>query len=94
MQIFTPISTVSISAGGTSGAVAIDPSATTLELNNTGTDIVFVRWATVSPTAVVTDYPVLPGHCKVVHCNTGNAFLAAITGGGTSLLYVTSGHGA
>lgn len=93
MQVFSPISTVSITAETTSGAVAIDRTATTLELNNTGSEIVFVRWAPTSPTAVVTDYPVLPGHCKAVRCESGNGFLAAITGTGSALLYVTSGNG-
>lgn len=96
MLIFAPIVTTSLTPTATSAAVAIDPAATTLEFNNTSDVTVFVRWATASPTAVVTDYPVLPGHCKVVRCESGNAFLAAITGAvaATAPFYVTSGNGA
>lgn len=94
MEVFAPKVTASITATTTSGAVAINPMVQELELNNTGDVIVFVRWGPASPTAVVTDYPVLPGHCKTIRIRTGNTFLAAITATGSALLYVTSGNGA
>ena len=60
MKAFTPASpTVVVSATTTSaeasGTISADPP--TLELNNAGLAVVFVRWGVGPQTALVTDYP-------------------------------------
>lgn len=91
---FQPSVTATLAVTDVSGSVAISPAAETLELQNAGGAVVFVRWSNVAPTAVVTDYPVLPGQSKTMTCGSGNLFIAAIAASGeTSTLYVTSGEG-
>ncbi len=95
MNAFTPANvTVSVSASGTSAVASGTVSAElpTLEINNAGTATAFVRWGVGPPTAVVTDYPILPGHCKRVNKGTATN-IAAITAGASTLLYFTPGAG-
>lgn len=93
MKPFTPRATATLAGTTVSSAVAIDPGCEQIEVNNAGDTTLFVRWGTTTPTALITDYPVLPGHCKVITIGTGNAFLAGITATGTATAYVTSGQG-
>lgn len=93
MQAFTPASTVTLSASTTSAtAGGLRADNPTMEINNAGLVPVFVRWGTGAQTAVVTDYPVLPGHCKLVNKGTATD-VAVITGSGTATVYFTAGAG-
>lgn len=93
-KAFTPSApTVTLSVTTTSsGASGISSELPTLELNNAGASTAFVRWGVGAQTATTADYPILPGHCKLV--NTGVAtHVAAITATGTTTLYCTPGVG-
>jgi len=93
---FRPVGTVSIAAT-TSSVAAVIPAFTAgpfqLEIQNPGDAIAFVRWGSGTPTAVVTDYPVLPGQSKIVTVDQPTTGVAAITASGTATLYVTYGVG-
>lgn len=95
---FRPVGTVSIAASAVSAAVAI-PAFTNaefqVELQNPGDAIAFFRWGATTPTAVVTDYPVLPGQSKLITVDPGANSIAAILGAATTAtLYITYGKGA
>ena len=92
-EAFAVHGTVSLAVSGTSASVAIPAGATTLELQNAGDVIVFVRWSPAATTAVATDYPVLPGQSKVITIGSGHTVLAGITAGGSATLYISHGKG-
>lgn len=100
MVPFTPLlagtATLSLPTAATSVSVSINAAASALELQNPGSDTVFVRWGVGAQTAVATtDYPVLAGQSKIVSVPVGADTLAGITasGAGAATLYVTSGEG-
>lgn len=93
MQPLMPFATATLTATTTSSTGSIPRHAQTLEIQNAGDAVVFVRWGLGAQTAVTTDYPVLPGQSKVVTCGTGNDTVAVIAAGGTNTVYVTGGEG-
>lgn len=88
---FMPAATVSTAISGTSASVTISKLCPVIEVQNDGGAVCFIRWGIGAQTAVATDYPILPGHCKTITIGTGNDTLAVIGTSGT--LYVTSGEG-
>jgi hypothetical protein len=93
MQPIIPLSTVTLAVSAVSASVAISRVSRQLEIQNAGDAIAFCRWGIGAQTAVVTDYPVLPGQSKTITIESGNDTFAAITSAGTTTLYITSGAG-
>ncbi len=93
LSAFTPAQTISLTASAaSSGASFVSGGNPTMEINNAGTVPVFIRFGVGAQTAVATDYPVLPGHCKLV--NKANAtHVAAICPAGSAVVYFTDGSG-
>ena len=91
---FTPGVTVTMSVTTSSGTATVTTSANVLEIQNAGSAIAFVRTGPSASvgSAVVTDYPVLPGMSKLISKSTIADTIAAI-GAGATTLYVTSGEG-
>lgn len=93
--------TVALAVTGTTANVALALNgAISVAVTNAGTAIAFVKLGASGITAAVPtgvgasagDYPVLPG-CQVMLDRGGATTLAAITAGGTTTLYVTTGDG-
>ncbi len=100
MVPFTPNTagtvTLSLPTAASSVSVSIVANAGALELQNAGSDTVFVRVGTGAQTAVATtDYPVLGGQSKIISKPIGADTLAGITAAGAAAatLFVTSGEG-
>ena len=93
MRPLMPFATATLTATTSSSSGAIPPRAETLEIQNAGDAVVFVRWGLGAQTAVTSDYPVLPGQSKVVTCGTGNDTVAVIAASGSNTVYVTGGEG-
>ena len=65
------------------------------ELNNNGTDVVFIEWTSGSGLAatVAASYPILPGQCKIVPRLPSSATqIACISKSGTQELFITPGE--
>lgn len=91
---FTAGATATLSATSTSASVSVSTESGRVEVQNGGASVVFIRIGTGTQTAVTTDYPVLPGHSKVISKPYGADTLAGIClSGQSSTLYVTSGAG-
>jgi hypothetical protein len=94
--VVTPAPTTS------SAVVSLPPGGEVLELQNSGTVIVYVEFgiktatATV-PTATAGSYPILGGQCKLIKRpligGVGADVIATITGTGTGTLSVSAGGG-
>lgn len=92
---FTPGSTVSVSATGTTSRVAL-PATRGNQIRvavAAGGSIAFVRFGTTAVNALVTDTPVLPGTIEIFTVPTGMTHVAGITSTGTATVYFTAGDG-
>lgn len=101
MTPFTPLgATVSVSATGSTGNVAITAAAlgqggTEVRVYNAGSATVFIAFgASSSVQAAVTDMPVPPGAIEVFNVGPAITHMAAITASGTATVYATPGRGA
>ena len=91
---FAPGATISLTSGVASTNLALGGAGQSVEIQNAGSVVVFVRLAAVGSAATVTDYPVLPGQAKVIGRDPQNqTHFHAITASGTALVYATSGEG-
>ena len=90
---FAPGATATINATTTSASASVNANVTTLEVQNAGSAAAFIRVGTGAQTAVATDYPILAGQSKLITKAIGADTVAAITGTGTTTIYVTSGEG-
>ncbi len=91
---FTPGGTVSLAVTATTGSVALSAAGSSVEVQNTGLTICFVKLGASAVTAAVTDYPVPAGQSKVIGRNPNtDTYIAAITSSGTTTLYATTGEG-
>lgn len=92
---FTPGSTVTLSASGTTGRVAL-PATRGNQIriaNPAGGQIVFVKFGDSTVTAAVTDTPVLVGATDIFTVPTGMTHVAGITSTSTATVYFTAGDG-
>ena len=95
-QAFAPGATITLSVTGSSGTGSIASNANSLEIQNAGSVIVFVRVGASASvgSAVITDYPILPGMSKIITKAYGADTIAAIgASAGPTTVYVTSGEG-
>lgn len=75
---------------------AVPGNGYSLELYNSGTNIVFIETTTANGTAatVANSYPVGPGQCKGIMRHPGDTGITAIAAvAGPTVLYVTAGNG-
>lgn len=91
---FSPAGTVSLAVTSTTGSTALSGAGNSIELQNTGLTICFVKVGSSAVTAATTDYPIPPGQSKVIARDPANqTYVAAITASGTTTLYATTGEG-
>lgn len=90
--LFTPVSTVSLAVTTTTGRVATVGDASTIRLYNAGNATAFVKFGSSTVTAATTDMPIPAGVIEMFRTGT-LTHVAAITSGGTTTLYITSGEG-
>lgn len=92
---FSPGLTVTLAVTTTTGAVALGAGVgSVVEVQNTGTSLMFVKIGRSTVTATTADYPVQPGHSKMVtRAPNVDTHIAAITGTSTATLYATVGEG-
>lgn len=95
VQPFSPGSTSTLAVTTVTGRVALTGGGSVVEIQNTGTAVMFVKIGSSTVVAAVTDYPVQPGHSKMVSRGPSSldTHIAAITGTGTATLYATVGDG-
>jgi len=93
---FTPCgSTASIAATAASASATLSAPqvfASQMMVTNAGSTAAYMRWGAGSQTAQITDTPILPGSCQVLSKGAADT-VAAITGAGTTTLYVSPGEG-
>ena len=92
--------TITVSVTGASQTVAIPAPGAFLEVNNSGSVIVFMELGAANQVAAVaTGYPILPGQCKVVRRDIGedgttDTHIALIgQAAGPTAVFVTAGNG-
>lgn len=82
-----------VSATATSAYIAIDKSANSVCITNTGSGIVYIKTTVVNTSLATTaDYPILPSCQAIITKQTGQGFLAYISAEGTTL-HVMIGEG-
>lgn len=87
--------TISVTTSSANTTLSVGGDFTHYELNNNGTDVVFIEWVTTSVTAatVAASYPILPGQCKTVpRLPTSSTQIACISKSGTQELFITPGQ--
>ncbi len=90
---FSPQTTATISASGTSANAAISGPSPQVVIHNSGAVTAFIKFGADSSVAATTsDYPVLAGATEVLSKGAA-AYVAAITAGTAATVYVTSGSG-
>jgi hypothetical protein len=86
--------TVSLAVTGTTGRVAVPTDAynTSIRLYNSGTVAVFIACGDVTVVATTAaGLPVAPGTVEILGC--GKGYIAGISGGTATTLYLTPGAG-
>ena len=92
--------TVNLTAGTTSGAVAIStgsngPGFSIIRIRNTGTVEAFVEFGGAAVTATTSaSAPVAPGTVEAFRVPQGVTHAAAVTASGSAIVYFTPGEGA
>lgn len=91
---FAPGPTVTLSAGAASTNAALGGTGQSVEVQNAGSVVVFVRLAAVGSPATTADYPVLAGQSKVIgRCPAVQTHVHVIAPSGTATVYATGGEG-
>lgn len=94
-QAFFPTGQAGITAGTTTGSVALGstaPTSPTALVQNTGAVTAYVRFGISTVVATTSDYPVLAGQSIAFSVGSGT-YMAAITASGSAALLVTTGSG-
>lgn len=91
---FAPGTTASLAVSAASASVQLTGGGVNVEVQNTSTVNMFVKFGGSTVTAAVTDYPVLPGQSKLISRDPNTqTYIAAITASGSGTLYATPGEG-
>lgn len=91
---FTPAGTATLAVTSTTGSVILSGAGSSVEVQNTGLVMMFIKLGSSTVTAATTDYPVPAGQSKVIGRNPNtDLYIAAITASGTTTLYATTGEG-
>lgn len=92
---FAPGGTVTLSATTSSSTVALSSgTGQSVEVQNSGSVVMFVKLGASTITAAVTDYPILAGQSKIITRDSNNqTYIACITSTSTATGYATIGEG-
>lgn len=93
MPAFSPSISKILSVSATSALVSIDGGATSVRIYNAGPNKCFVRWGTVSQTAVATDMALMPDSVEAFEKGTANSLAAICSANESCILYITPGFG-
>lgn len=93
MAVFSPKTTVIVSASATSVAISLDSGQSIIRTYNAGPSKAFVRWGTGTQSAVVTDMPLAVEGVEAFDKGIANNFAAICSGTETAILYITVGSG-
>lgn len=92
-DVFSPKTSVILSASATSVSVALDSYNNVIRIYNVGPDPAFIRWDTSAQAAALTDM-ILPAGVLEAFNKGPASTLAAITSAAAScVLYITGGVG-
>jgi len=91
---FRPAGTVSLTAGTSSGSIALSGGGESVVVTNTTGALAYVRFgADASVAATNADMPVLPGSRVMLAVNPLISYVAAVLASGTGAILFTRGDG-
>lgn len=93
MPVFAPARSFILSVSATSTSVSLDGGMTSIRVYNAGPNKCFVRWGTVSQTAVATDMILVADAVEAFDKGAANNVAAICSASETALLYITLGFG-
>ena len=93
IDIFSPTSSVQLSASATTASVSLDAYSAIIRVYNSGPNVAFCRWGVGGLSATVTDMCVPSGGLEVFDKGAATNFAAITSAANSAQIYITTGKG-